>query len=193
MSSNYAKQFVALAAPSGGGKSTLCNMLLEKYRDTTLSISFTTRAPRGSEKDGVEYNFVSRARFEELIQRGELIEWAEVHGNYYGTSKTFLEQQSAAGKVVLLDIDVQGVENLKNAFGGRCLSIFILPPNLEALEKRLRARQTDGEATIRERLKNAVAEMAHAPKFDHRIVNEDLDASFRELCAILEKEVGFAK
>ncbi|MGZ3706661.1 MAG: guanylate kinase, partial [Bdellovibrionota bacterium] len=101
------KQFIALAAPSGGGKSTLCGMLLKKYPQTTLSISYTTRAPRGSEQNGVEYNFVSKAEFENLIRTNQLIEWAEVHGNYYGTSKTFLESQSAQGKVVVLDIDVQ--------------------------------------------------------------------------------------
>lgn len=189
----FSRQFIALAAPSGGGKSTLCKMLLEKYPDTTLSISFTTRAPRGSEKDGVEYHFVSRARFEELIGKGALIEWAEVHGNYYGTSREFLEKQSAAGKIVVLDIDVQGVENLKRAFGNRCLSVFILPPSMEVLEQRLRARQTDSEERIRERLRNAEQEMSHAPSFDFRILNHDLAESFRELCSLVEREVGLAE
>lgn len=186
----YRKNFVALAAPSGGGKTTLCRMLLDRYADTALSISFTTRAPRGSERDGVEYNFVSRERFDELIRKQELVEWAEVHGQYYGTSKNFLEQQSQAGKVVLLDIDVQGVDSLKQAFGDRCLSIFILPPSLEELEKRLRARQTESDEKVRSRLRAAEAEMARASGFDHRIVNHDLGVSFRELCAVLEKEVG---
>src|SRR4051812_14059708 len=117
MTAPFKKQFVALAAPSGGGKSTLCGMLLKKYPQTTLSVSFTTRAPRGREKDGLDYHFVSKPAFEELIKTNQLIEWAEVHGNYYGTSKTFLEKQSAAGKVVILDIDVQGVDSLRGAFG----------------------------------------------------------------------------
>lgn len=121
------KKYIALAAPSGGGKTTLCLMLLKKYAHTTLSISFTTRAPRGGERDGVEYNFVNNEQFEKLIKNSELIEWAKVHGSYYGTSKSFLEKQSAAGEAVLLDIDVQGVESLKQSFGSECLSVFILP------------------------------------------------------------------
>lgn len=186
------KQFIALAAPSGGGKSTLCGMLLKKYPQLALSISFTTRAPRGAERNGVEYNFVSKADFEKLISERQLIEWAEVHGNYYGTSKAFLEKQVSEGKVVLLDIDVQGVHSLKNAFGPRCLSVFILPPDMETLEQRLRLRSTEPEAKIQQRLRNAVEEMKHADEFDYRVVNRDLDQSFRELCAVVEKEVGLA-
>ncbi len=189
---HFARQYIALAAPSGGGKSTLCRMLLEKYPDATHSISFTTRAPRGSEQNGVEYHFVSKAEFEKLIHGKQLIEWAEVHGNYYGTSRAFLEQQSAAGKVVLLDIDVQGVDSLKSAFGKNCLSIFILPPSMEVLEQRLRSRSTESADRIQERLKNARKEMERAGGFDCRLVNNDLQASFRELCAIVEKEVGLA-
>lgn len=190
--SRFKKQFVALAAPSGGGKTTLCGMLLKRFPDLALSISFTTRAPRGTEKHGVEYNFVSKPEFESLIQRNQLVEWAEVHGNYYGTSKEFLEQQSAAGKVVVLDIDVQGVDSLRSAFGSRCLSIFILPPDMATLEKRLRSRSTEPEAKIQQRLRNAVAEMARAKDFDYQVVNKDLQESFAELCAIMEREVGLA-
>ena len=190
--SRFRKQFVALAAPSGGGKTTLCRMLLERYSELALSISFTTRAPRGAEKNGVEYNFVSRQEFESLIQRKALIEWAEVHGNFYGTSREFLESQAAAGKVVVLDIDVQGVDSLKAAFGERCLSIFVLPPDAATLEQRLRSRSTEPEEKIQERLRNGLAEMARAADFDHRVVNHDLQESFAELCAIVEKEVGLA-
>jgi guanylate kinase len=186
----FRKQFVALAAPSGGGKTTLCRMLLEKYPDACLSISFTTRSPRGAERDGVEYNFVSVEKFQSLIQAGALVEWAEVHGRYYGTSRLFLEEQASQGKVVLLDIDVQGVESLKKAFGDRCLSVFILPPSLAELENRLRARKTEAEESLRERMKNAVHEMSKAGEFDHRVVNSDLQQSFVELCGILEREVG---
>lgn len=186
------RQFIALAAPSGGGKTTLCQMLLKKYPVTTLSISYTTRAPRGGEKDGVEYHFVDRPQFESLIKKGSLIEWAEVHGNYYGTSKDFLESQAAAGKVVLLDIDVQGVDSLKKAFGSRCLSVFLLPPSMEQLEQRLRARQTESEEKIQRRLVAARAEIDRAGDFDYRIVNNDLQQSFRELCALVEREVPLA-
>lgn len=190
---NFKKNYIALAAPSGGGKTTLCLMLLKKYPNTTLSISFTTRSPRGGERDGVEYNFVSKALFESLIKKGELIEWALVHGNYYGTSKVFLEKQSAAGKVVLLDIDVQGVDSLKKVFGDSCLSVFIMPPSMEVLESRLRARRTESEDKIQARLSAAKQEMAEAKKFDSQIVNTDLDQSFRELCALVESEVGLAE
>lgn len=188
----FKKQFIALAAPSGGGKSTLCGMLLKKYPDAVLSISFTTRAPRGAERQGVEYNFVSKPEFEKLIREKQLIEWAEVHGNFYGTSKTFLEQQSAAGKVVVLDIDVQGVDSLKAAFGSRCMSIFIMPPDMKVLEQRLRQRSTEPEQKIQQRLQNAAQELARAKDFDHRVVNNDLQKSFEELCRIVETEVGLA-
>ena len=190
MASAFKRQFVALAAPSGGGKSTLCGMLLKKYSSLALSISFTTRAPRGSERNGVEYHFVSRPEFESLIRKGELIEWAEVHGNYYGTSKPFLESQISNGKVVLLDIDVQGVQSLRAEFGERCLCIFIQPPDMETLEKRLRIRSTEAEEKIQQRLKNAVEEMAQAKDFDYQLINDQLDNTFKELCGVLEKEVG---
>lgn len=181
---------MALAAPSGGGKTTLCRMLLEKYRDACLSISFTTRPPRGGERDGVDYNFVSAEKFQQLIQAGDLVEWAKVHGNFYGTSRAYLEEQCEGGKVVLLDIDVQGVESLKRVFGSRCLSIFILPPSMHELEGRLRARNTESEEKLQERLKNAAEEIAKAGDFDHRIVNRELKQSFAELSDLVEREVG---
>ena len=188
----YRRQFIALAAPSGGGKTTLCRMLLEKYPATCLSISFTTRAPRGGERNGVEYNFVSDEKFQQLIRAGDLVEWAKVHGNHYGTSRAYLEEQCEGGKVVLLDIDVQGVESLKRVFGERCLSIFILPPSMPELEQRLRARNTESEAKLRERMQNAALEIAKAGDFDHRIVNRELQQSFIELSSIVEREAGLA-
>lgn len=186
----FRKNFIALAAPSGGGKTTLCRMLLDKYPACALSVSFTTRAPRGSEKNGVEYHFVDGARFDDLIRKNELVEWAEVHGQRYGTSKAFLEEQSRSGKVVLLDVDVQGVDSLKKHFGSRCLSVFVLPPSMEELEARLRLRKTESEEKLQGRLSAAALEMSHAHRFDHRIVNRDLQESFNELCRLVEKEVG---
>lgn len=185
-----AKCYVALAAPSGGGKTTLCRMLLKKYPETCLSISFTSRAPRGGEKEGQDYHFVSEANFLDLIQQGDLVEWAKVHGCYYGTSKRFLEEKSAQGKVVLLDIDVQGVDSLKRIFGEKCLSVFILPPSLQELEARLRSRSTESEEKLQIRLKNAREEISRAPDFDHQLVNKDLDITFSALCEIVEREVG---
>ena len=188
--SAWKKKCVALAAPSGGGKTTLCRMLLEKYPAFALSISFTTRAPRGAEKNGVEYNFVTREHFEELIHKRDLLEWAKVYDNYYGTSKAFIESQTKQGKIVLLDVDVQGVDSLKKAFGKDALSVFVLPPSLEELEQRLRARSTETEEKIQKRLAAAKAELARAKDFDHQIVNHKLEESFAELCAIVEREVG---
>jgi guanylate kinase len=186
----YKKQFVALASPSGGGKTTLCKMLLKKYSDTCLSISYTTRAPRGGEKQGIDYHFVTHEEFHRLIRNNELVEWAEVHGKFYGTSKVYLEKQSKLGKIVLLDIDVQGVDSLKNIFGDRCLSIFILPPSLQELEQRLRARNTESEEKLQERLKNASYEMSRAKDFDLQLINSDLDKTFSELSKAFEQEVG---
>lgn len=193
MSNSFRKHFIALAAPSGGGKTTLCRMLLSQYPDTCLSISFTTRKPRGAEKNGVEYHFVDETRFKQLIEEGAFIEWAKVHGNYYGTSRVFLEEQCAQGKVVLLDVDVQGVDSLKAAFGSRCLSVFVLPPDMLELEKRLRARQTESEEKLQERLRNARDEMNRAHDFDYRVINRDLSESMAELASIVEREVGIAK
>jgi guanylate kinase len=190
--SSFKKHFVALAAPSGGGKSTLCGMLLKKYPVLTLSVSYTTRPPRGRERNGVEYNFVSKEEFEHLIASEQLVEWAQVHGNYYGTSKTFLESQSASGKVVILDIDVQGVDSIRAAFGNRCLSVFIVPPNMAVLEQRLRQRSTDAEEKILHRLAHAQVELKRAMDFDYQVINDELEASFARLCGILEAEVGLA-
>src|SRR4051812_22031733 len=115
----FKKDFIALAAPSGGGKTTLCSMLLKKYPDTRLSISFTTRAPRGNEKNGVDYHFISEPEFKKLIEKDGLVEWAKVHRNYYGTSKEFITNQAKDGKVVLLDIDIQGVDSMKKYYPDR--------------------------------------------------------------------------
>jgi guanylate kinase len=133
---------------------------------------------------------VTEPEFRAKIQAGDFVEWAKVHGNLYGTSRSYLEQQCGLGKVVLLDIDVQGVESLKKAFGDRCLSVFILPPSMEELEARLRARNTESEEKLRERLRNSAEEISHAARFDHRVVNHDLSEGFRELCGLLEREVG---
>ncbi|NUM89370.1 MAG: guanylate kinase, partial [Bdellovibrionales bacterium] len=139
---------------------------------------------------GAAYHFVSEEEFRRLIEAGDLIEWAHVHGNYYGTSRKFLEDCASRGKVVILDIDVQGVESLKRRFPDRTLSVFILPPSMEELENRLRSRGTESEEKLQARLAAAREEISHAPRFDARVVNHDLRDSFRELCALLEREVG---
>lgn len=190
MSKPFKKHFVALAAPSGGGKTTLCQMLLKRYADTRLSISHTTRAPRTNEKDGVDYYFVSQEEFKTLIAKQELAEWALVHGNYYGTGKKFLEGQRDINKVVLLDIDVQGVDSLKSVYPSDTLSIFIHPPSMAELEVRLRARKTESDEKIQERLKNARAEIERAKDFDFELTNIDLHETFAQLCTLVEQEIG---
>ena len=160
---------IVIAAPSGAGKTTLCSRLLADFDSIRLSISTTTRAPRGQEVHGREYFFKSREEFEQDIRADRFAEWALVHGNYYGTSKQVIEESLASGTSVLLDIDVQGAASLKQAFPDRCLNIFVAPPSMEELESRLRNRNTDSEESIQRRLKNAREEMAQAANFDHPV------------------------
>ncbi|MGK5086355.1 guanylate kinase [Bdellovibrionota bacterium FG-2] len=182
-----ANKLIVISAPSGGGKTTLCMHLLRDFPELTLSISCTTRAPRGQEKNGQEYFFISRAEFEAKIAQGDFAEWAEVHGNYYGTSKAVFEKTLASHRSVLLDIDVQGASSLKKSYGDRCATVFIAPPNIQELEKRLRNRETDSEETIQKRLKNARIELDRQSEFDYRIVNDTLERAYTELNGLVEK------
>jgi guanylate kinase len=172
---------IVVSAPSGAGKTTLCARLLKDLPELVLSISSTTRAPRGSEKHGAEYFFLSREEFEKQIQAGRFAEWAVVHGNYYGTSKDAIDRSFAAGKSVLLDIDVQGAASLAKAYPQETYRIFISPPDLGVLEARLRSRGTDSEETIQKRLKNAEEEMKRHPEFDKVVINDQLDRAYNEL------------
>ncbi len=173
---------VIVSAPSGTGKSTLCGRLLRDLPDAIrLSVSTTSRAPRGQEKHGVEYFFVSPDEFKNKIAKDQFAEWALVHGNYYGTSKETLESFWRSGFHVLLDIDVQGAMNLKALYGERSLLIFLEPPSIEELERRLRARATDPEEVIQKRMKNALQELAMKNSFDAVIVNDDLDQAYLRL------------
>lgn len=187
------KMLIVLSAPSGAGKTTLCARLLQDLPALRLSISSTTRAPRGQEKDGVHYSFLSRDQFETGIRDHRFAEWALVHGNYYGTSKDFLEGSFRAGTPVLLDIDVQGAESLRHAFPAETYTVFISPPDLETLEKRLRARGTDSEETIRKRMNNARTEMAAMSKFDAIIVNDDLERAYSELREVVNRALQGTK
>lgn len=174
-------KLVVVAAPSGAGKTTICQRLLLDYKDLVLSISSTTRPPRGTEKNGVEYFFVTPEEFKNEIEKGFFAEYALVHGNYYGTSKKAIELAFQQGNSVLLDIDVQGAASLKKAFQDRCISIFVAPPSLEVLEARLRARATDSEETIQKRIQNARNELLEAPKFDLQVINDDLNRAYEEI------------
>jgi guanylate kinase len=179
---------LVVSAPSGAGKTTLCRRLLAEDDSISFSVSYTTRPPRAKERPGVDYFFVSRKTFEEMIKAGAFLEWAEVHGNLYGTSKGQVLEALEAGRDVLLDIDVQGAAQVKEILGRDAVLVFVLPPGFEELERRLRKRSTEDEATIRKRLENARKELAQAQKFEYLVLNDDLETAFRELKAILEAE-----
>jgi guanylate kinase len=178
-------RLIVVSAPSGTGKTTLCARLLREIPELMLSISTTTRAPRGAERDGVEYFFVTPEEFKAKVDADRFAEWAEVHGNFYGTSKDFVERAFAQGKSLLLDIDVQGADALKASYPAETVRIFLTPPSMEELERRLRARGTDSEESITKRLLGAAAEMAHQDHFDHVIVNDDLERAYFELTGIV--------
>ncbi len=173
-----------VAAPSGAGKSTLVNALLAREPDISLSISHTTRAPRPGDIDGVQYHFVDRARFDAMVARGEFLEYAEVFGNAYGTSRGAVEPILQSGRDVLLEIDWQGAEQVRRAMP-ECVSIFILPPSRAELERRLRARGTDDAATIEKRLVASREEIAHAGEFDCIVVNDRFEDAVGALQAIV--------
>lgn len=186
---------LAISAPSGAGKSTLCDKLVHDFSNIVYSISCTTRAPRGDEKDGEHYYFLSKKEFKSRIKKGEFLEYAKVHGNYYGTLEDTVLYTMEQGKHILLDIDVQGVEQIRNAIKGfdanhpirkGFIDIFILPPSLEELEKRLRGRGTDAEDVIQKRLKNAKKEIEQARLYGYEIVNDDLELAYTELKNIIK-------
>jgi guanylate kinase len=173
-----------VAAPSGAGKSTLVNALLAREPGITLSISHTTRPPRPGDIDGVQYHFVDRTTFEQMVAHGDFLEHADVFGNYYGTSRGAVEPILESGRDVLLEIDWQGAEQVRRAMP-ECVSIFILPPSRAELERRLRARATDSEATIEKRLAASREEIAHANEFDCIVVNDHFDDAVAALQAIV--------
>jgi len=174
-----------ISAPSGAGKSTLVNGLLKLEPSLKLSISFTTRPPRPGEQNGREYHFVSPDEFLSKKNQGEFLEFAEVHGNYYGTSKILIEEAMRAGTDILLEIDWQGAQQVKRQFP-RVASIFILPPSLQALEERLNKRGQDSQEVITRRILAAAGEIAHAPEFEYVIINQDFELALSELSAIVK-------
>lgn len=175
------------SAPSGSGKSTLVQHLLDTRQDIELSISATTRAPRGQEQDGKEYYFITPERFEQLINEDAFVEWQQVYkGTYYGTLRSEIDRIEGAGHHVVFDIDVKGGINVKKMFGDRAKAIFIAPPSIEALRERLTKRGTDSPEKIEERLAKAETELADAPLFDTILVNDDLNATKKALDKELE-------
>jgi guanylate kinase len=181
---DYPGNLFVMAAPSGAGKSSLTAALLQREPAIELSISYTTRAPRGNEEGGREYHFVDQNQFEAMIERGEFLEWAEVHGNLYGTSARWIEERMKQGRDVLLEIDWKGALQVRGRFSNATL-IFVLPPSFEELKSRLMSRGEDPADTIRQRLANAREEIAKAPLFDYVIINDVFDDALRALTHIV--------
>jgi len=190
---------LVVSAPSGAGKSTLCDRLADEFPNISYSVSCTTRAPRGEEEDAVHYYFLSKKGFKERIKNGEFLEHAKVHGNFYGTLEDTVLYAMEEGSHVLLDIDVQGVAQIREALTRLdarhpirrgFTDIFISPPSHEELEKRLRGRGTDKDSVIKKRLDTAIEEMEQAPKYSHQIVNDDLDTAYAELKGIILSALG---
>jgi guanylate kinase len=175
-----------ISAPSGAGKTTLAKAVLQQFTDMLYSISYTTRKPRAEERDGVDYHFVSKQDFKKGIKKGRWAEWAEVYGNYYGTSAEFIEKSLSSGCDILLDIDVQGTLQILKHYPDS-VTIFILPPSMNALRKRLEMRGSDSKAVMDKRLVNAKKEMAQKKMYRHIIVNDKLSAAIEELSAIFKK------
>ena len=191
--------FIVISAPSGCGKTTLIDMLLQEYSDIVYSISCTTRAPRGEEEDGVDYHFKTVERFEELIAEDAFIEHARVHGNYYGTLREPIESALKEGCSVILDIDVQGAAKVRefvralpdsDPMKAGYVDIFILPPSMEELRSRLVGRGTDSPEAVERRLANAEGEIARAGEYMFRVTNDDLGMAYRRLCDLIDALSG---
>ena len=179
---------LVLSSPSGAGKSTLARLLLEKHPEMHLSVSVTTREKRHSEVEGIHYHFITRERFEKLRDSGDLLESAEVHGNFYGTPREPVEKAMAEGRDMLFDIDWQGALQLQEKMKADVVSIFVLPPTMTELQSRLHRRAEDSEEVIATRLANSRSEIEHWLEYDYIVVNEDLDSAFASVQAIVEAE-----
>jgi guanylate kinase len=173
-----------VSAPSGAGKTSLVNGLLTQNKQIDLSVSYTTRDPRPGEVDGVDYRFVTREQFMQKAQHGDFLESAEVYGNLYGTSQSWISQENGKGRDILLEIDWQGAAQVRSKFPDS-ISIFILPPSLETLEARLKGRKQDSEEIIAKRLQAAREDISHVAEFDYVIINDKLDVALQQLNAVV--------
>ncbi|MEP3048856.1 MAG: guanylate kinase [Roseibium sp.] len=179
---------LVLSSPSGAGKSTIARLLLDKEENLELSISMTTRPRRSSEVDGVHYHFLDAKRFEQMRDNDELLEWAEVHGNYYATPRGPVEKAIESGRDILFDIDIQGTFQLYEKMRDDVVSIFILPPSIAEMKSRLYRRAEDNDEVIAKRMKTAVGEMRHWSEYDYVVVNDDLERAYDNVRAILRAE-----
>ncbi len=173
-----------ISSPSGGGKGTLIRRAMEEIPRLSYSVSYTTRKKRDTEIAGSDYHFVSVSQFEELIEKGEFLEYARVHGNYYGTSRSAIEKETSAGNDVIVEIDVQGAA-LVRAAAPEAVSVFILPPSFEVLYERLKSRKTESASDLELRLDNARSEVRQYKEFDFVVINDDLDAAVADLKSVI--------
>ena len=179
-------KLVIFSAPSGSGKTTIVRELLKRFDCFEFSISATSRQPRGAEQNGIDYYFLTNEEFKERVARDEFVEWEEVYqGTCYGTLKSEMERIWNSGKVIIFDVDVMGGINLKRLFGDDACSMFIMPPSIEELERRLRGRGTDVEEVIQKRIAKAEFEISKAPEFDHVVINDKLDVAVEEAAGII--------
>lgn len=176
-----------VSAPSGAGKTTLCKVVLNKFKDMVFSVSCTTRKPRSKEQNSVDYYFISQNDFKKKLQNNQWAEWAEVHGNFYGTSSEFLNKTLSSGKNVLLDIDIQGAAQIIKQYPNDSVTIFIMPPSLDVLKNRLKRRGSDNDEAIEKRLLDAEKEIAQKDFYHYIIVNDQLSESIEKLISIIEK------
>ncbi|MGE3476203.1 MAG: guanylate kinase [Rhodospirillaceae bacterium] len=179
---------LVLSSPSGAGKTTISRALLKSDANISMSISVTTRQPRPGEEHGKDYFFITEDEYHRMVEAGELLEHARVFDNFYGTPRAYVEKLLAEGRDVLFDIDWQGTQQLKASAGGDLVSVFVLPPSIEELEKRLRGRAQDSEEVVRKRMSRATHEMSHWPEYDYVIVNRSVDESISNVNAILVAE-----
>ncbi len=179
-------KLVIFSAPSGSGKTTIVRELLKYFPQFEFSISATSRQPRGQEQNGIDYYFMTNEEFRQRVERGEFVEWEEVYqGTCYGTLKSEMERIWSKGNIIIFDVDVMGGINLKKLFGEDACSMFIMPPSVEELERRLRGRGTDSEETIQKRIAKAEFELSKSPEFDYTVVNDDLQVAIDEAKAII--------
>ena len=179
---------LVLSSPSGAGKTTLSRKLLDDDGDVSLSVSVTTRPPRRGEVDGRDYHFIDEARFQDMVRRSELLEWAKVFDYHYGTPKRPVDEVLAQGRDVLFDIDWQGTQQLREKAAGDLVSIFVLPPSIPDLEQRLRTRAQDSDDVIHTRMAKAADEMSHWAEYDYVVINKDIEDAFAEVQTILKAE-----
>ena len=182
-----AGRLFVVTAPSGAGKTSLIDAVTREDRSLKISVSYTTRAPRPGEKEGVDYHFVDEPTFRTMRERGEFLESAEVHGNHYGTAKRVMLDALTQGEDLILEIDWQGAQQVRRLYPD-CVGIFILPPSIEELERRMRVRGQDADAVIRRRVENAREELRHAGEFKYAIINKDFETARHELANVIQSE-----